>query len=200
MRSLTAGMQSAISATVIRPVYLVRLEFGASTVIYLNDTGNNISWSGQTWLGNGWLQPVKSVQETPDVKATGCEITLMGTITQLVTYALTDARIGNGCEVYLGLLDANQALIADPYLLFKGKLDVPTITQSDDEFTITISYESELRGLFRKNEFRYTDEAQKALFSGDRGFQYQSTMETWDGYWGKPERPKWFTRKRSQSK
>lgn len=196
MRSLSAGVRTAIAASVIRPAYLVSLEFGVTTVLYLSDRARSISWNSKTWQGNGWLRPIRTFQETSEVRATGCEITLTGDVTEIVALCLNDARLSNKGTVYLGFLDANEDLIADPYLVFRGTLDVPTIVNNGGELTITLSYESELRGLDRQNEFRYTDQSQQAIYPGDKGFEYVPLMEKWDGFWGKPERPKWLRRKR----
>jgi hypothetical protein len=191
-------MQTAIAQATIRPVFLVSIEFGNVTVLYLNDRSFDISWDSKTWEGNGWLRPLKTIDETSDVKSVGCEITLSGTITQLVSYTLTSARLKNKGKIWLGLLDENNALIADPYQIFSGKLDFPRIDITETEMTVTLTYESDLRGLERANEFRFTDQSQKELFAGDKGFEYVASVEKWDGYWGKPESPKWLKFKRSK--
>lgn len=198
MRDLTSGMQTAIAQSVIRPVFLVSLEFGASTTLYLNDRARNISWNGQTWLGNGWLRPIKAVQEVGEVRAVGCEINVTGAVSELLAYSLNDARLSNRGKVWLGLLDENETLIADPYQLFSGRLDVPTIQATESEISLTLAYENELRGLDRQNEFRFTDQSQKAIYPDDKGFEYVTTVEKWDGYWGVSERPKWVKFKRTR--
>ena len=144
------------------------------------------------------MRPIKAIDETSDVKAVGCEITLSGTITQLVSYTLTSARLKNRGKIWLGLLDENNALIADPYLIFSGKLDFPKIDITETEMTVTLAYESDLRGLERANEFRFTDQSQKELFAGDKGFAYVASVEKWDGYWGKPESARWVKFRRSK--
>lgn len=200
MRDITGNIETAIESEVLRPVYLVALEFGTSTIVNLNDRARDITWDSRTWLGNGWLRPIRSIQETPEIKATGCEVTLTGEISQLVAAALNDVRLSNKGTVYLGFLNSSDALIADPYLLFKGNLDVPTISTSGREVELTLSFESELRGLFRQKEFRYTDQAQQGFFPGDKGFQYVALIENWNGFWGKAQRPTWVVQKRSIKK
>jgi len=198
MRNLSVGMQTAITQATLRPVFFVSIEFGNSTVLYLNDRSFDISWDSKTWEGNGWLRPIKAIDETSDVKAVGCEITLSGTITQLVSYTLTSARLKNKGKIWLGLLDESNALIADPYQIFSGKLDFPRIDITETEMTVTLAYESDLRGLERANEFRFTDQSQKELFAGDKGFSYVASVEKWDGYWGKPESARWVKFRRSK--
>jgi len=200
MRNISGSVETAIESEVLRPVYLVALEFGGSTVLNLNDRGRDITWDSRTWLGNGWLRPIRSVQETPEIKATGCEITLAGEISQLLAAALNEVRLSNKGTVYLGFLNSSDALISDPYLLFRGNLDVPTITTSGREVELVLTFESELRGLFRQKEFRYTDQSQQAFFPGDKGFQYVAAIENWSGFWGKAQRPSWVVMKRNIKK
>lgn len=60
-------------------------------------------------------------------------------------------------------------IVADPYLAFEGRLDVPTI-QKGERPVVTIAYESRLRDLERANELRMTDQDHQRLFQGDRFF------------------------------
>lgn len=200
MRDISAAMETALESATLRPVYLVALEFGTSTVVYLNDRARNITWDSKTWLGNGWLRPIRSIEETPEVKATGCEITLTGEITSLIALVLNDARLSNYGTVYLGFLNDADTLIVNPYLIFKGALNVPTISTQGREIELVLSYESELRGLFRQKEFRYTDQSQQAFFAGDKGFQYTGLIENWNGFWGKAQKPTWLVQKRAIKK
>ena len=199
MRNLSAAMITAAADSILRPVYFVELQF-PSAPLYLTDLGSNMAWDSRLWLGNGWLRPVKSVDESPDIRATGAEITLCGCDSQIVALAMNESRQTNKGRVWLGFLDENENLIASPYMVFSGNLDTTTIQQSDSDFLVTLKFESDLMGLNRQKEFRYTDESQKALFPGDRGFQYVALMEDWDGYWGKPEKPKWYTQKRKRNR
>lgn len=201
MRGISTEMQVAITGDHLRPVYFVQLDLG-STVLYLTDRSFNLTWDGKTWLGNGWLRPIRSIEETSEVKAVGCEIVLAGTISSLIALALSDVRLKNKAKVWLGLLNIGDTpeVLPDPYQIFSGKLDVPVISTSETEITLTLNYESDLRGLNRPNEFRFTDQAQKAIYPSDKGFEYVVTMETWDGYWGKPEKPSWLEFKRTKKK
>ena len=201
MRAISTEMQVAITGTHLRPVYFVQLDLG-STVLCLTDRSFNLSWDGKTWLGNGWLRPIRAIEETSEVKAVGCEIELSGTISNLITLVLNDAKLKNKGKVWLGLLDESQSpqVLPDPYQIFSGKLDVPVISSTETEITLTLSYESDLRGLNRPNEFRFTDQAQKAIYPSDKGFEYVVTMETWDGYWGRPEKPSWLEFKRTKKR
>lgn len=189
-------MSAAIGNTTLRPAYFMELEFG-DTVLHLTDRGRDIDWDSVTWRGAGWVLPLRTIEELDEVVATGCEVTLSGNVASIVALSLVDAKLSNTAKIWFGLLDGTDAVIETPLLIFAGKLDIPTITQNGSEILVTLSYESELRGLLRPNEFRYTTQNQQAFFPGDKGFDYVPLMETWDGYWGKPERPKWLRKKRA---
>lgn len=64
------------------------------------------------------------------------------------------------------------AVIADPYLAFDGRLDVPVIDDAGDTCTIAISYESRLIDLEKARERRWTHDDQQIDFAGDLGFEY----------------------------
>lgn len=200
MRGLSNDVKTALTQRNIRPVTFVRLEFGASTIVRLTDLGRDITWDSQTWIGNGALKPIRSILETADVRPLQCEVQIVGEITQFISYALNDARYSNKVKIWLGFLDATNQLIADPYLMFSGRLDVPRITANGRETIVSLAYESDLKLLNRNNEFRFTNESQRAIYSDDAGFQYVELMESWDGYWGVPEKPKWLKRKRNTKK
>lgn len=65
---------------------------------------------------------------------------------------------------------ANQEIIADPYQIFTGLLDVPSMDESGDTANIAVSYENRLIGLLTANDRRYTPEDQHVDFPGDTGF------------------------------
>lgn len=196
MRTLTTAFKNALNTDTLRPIYLVHLEFGASTNIYLNDRAANFTWDSKTWLGSGFLRPIRSIEEAGELRAVGCEITLTGAVAELVALSLNEARLSNKGRVYLGLLNSDEAIIDTPYLLFAGYLDVPVITYNETEVTLSLQYENDLMNLRNAGEFRYTEQSQRAIYGDDLGFQYVPLMESWNGYWGKAERPKWLKPKR----
>lgn len=144
-----------------------------------------ISWAGQTWTGAGSLIGMGPVEETSSVVATGSSVSLSGIPTDLVAACISDARQGQSGKIWLGLLTEAGAIVADPDLIFAGRLDVPTIIDDADTCTISISYESRLIDLNRPREFRYTDESQKLLFPGDRGFEYVTVIQDREITWGR---------------
>lgn len=180
-RNLTPAMTAAISGDVA-PVLLFEGEFASGVVRFWTGLGQ-IQWAGQTWTGAGQLIGISDIEENTELVATGITVSLAGIDPALVSAVIDEARQNAPGRMWVGLLDAAGAIIGDPYLAFRGRLDVPAITDSADTCTITVSYENILGDLLRPREIRYTDEAQRAFHPADRGFEFvtriQDTELTW---------------------
>jgi len=195
-RGISAGLLSALQATVLRPIFFVELEFTSST-LYLCTQSLNVSWNSQTWLGNGFIkEPLGDYQESNDGRAIGCRIVLDAydaALTALLLTGLTQSKRGT---VYFGALDSSGAVITDPERVFSGFFDSVEFNENGLSSEAVLRYEKEVLEFKRINEFRYTDQSQQALFSGDRGFEYASSVQDWSGFWGKAARPKKTRRRR----
>ncbi len=180
-RALTTALKDRLIASPTTPCYLWSGVFNGIP-LYLWSGYGNLSWSGQTWLGNGWLQGFSGGSEQSDLSAQEMLVTLAGVPQDIISLVLT-ANQGASGEFYIGALDTAGAIVVDPYLNFRGKLDVAKIKDDVDSPTVTISYESRLVDLDRPREFRYSTESQKIFYPTDRGFDYCSSAAQWDGTW-----------------
>lgn len=187
-RDLTSAMLAEVTAQLVRPCILFEGEFEGGTVRLWSGLVD-LTWNAVVWTGAGQLLGVSAVEETTNVVANGVTVSLSGIPVEFRSAAIDGARQGKPGRVWLGSLDASGALIADPYMLFAGRLDVPEITFGSDTFTITISYESRLIDLTVPREFRYTHESQQALYPGDMGFEFVTTIQDQAIWWGQ-ETPK----------
>ncbi len=183
MRDLTAGMQSAISATEVEPILLFEGVFTSGNVYAWSGYGT-ISWNGQSWIGTGTLLSVSDVSENSDTSATGATVALNGIPQTLISLALAECRQGALGKIYFGILSSG-AVLADPILMFEGKLDVPTIEEDAEVSSITITYESRLIDLERPRITRYTKEDQIRIFPGDKGFDYVPSIQEQKITWGR---------------
>lgn len=73
------------------------------------------------------------------------------------------------------VIDKN-GIVADPYLAFVGRLDVPVIDDAGASCVISMQYESRLIDLQRTRERRWTHEDQQIDFPGDLGFEYVTSL------------------------
>lgn len=174
-RNLTLATISEITADELQPILLFQGEFISGTVRAWSGIGD-LSWNGFTWTGTGTLLTVSPVQETSETSANGVTVNLNGVPSELISLALQSCKQGASGRIYLGFLSSS-GVVADPILLFEGKLDIPAIEEGGDTSTVSISYESRLIDLERSRESRYTNEDQQRAFPGDKGFEFVPSLQ-----------------------
>ena len=159
-RALTAAMIAAITAGTVRPVLIAKIgTYGADVNAW---TGiGDLTFQSEIYSGVGNFGGVSQVNETSDLRAAGMNFSLSGISSSMISTALGNIRYGRPAMLWLGLYDmASGVLVADPYRLFTGQTDVPTIDEGPETSVITISAESRLIDLDRARARRYTPEDQ----------------------------------------
>jgi hypothetical protein len=182
-RDLTSGVQTAIEATQVQPFLLFEGLFASGYVRVWSGYGD-IVWDGRTWIGVGSLAGISAVQETAEIQANGISVTLSGVPSEFISLVLQESEQGKSGKVYIGFLDAS-GIIADPYLAFEGKLDIPSIQESGEDSLVTITYESRLIDLQRPRESRLTNEEQQREYVGDLGCEFVPAMKEVTLNWGR---------------
>lgn len=188
-RALTAGMITEVQTTPLRPILFFEGEFvsgGSPAWLRLWTGYGTIAWNGQSWLGAGDLIAVAPLSETTEIRAEGFAVTLSGQPSANISLALQSMKQGRSGKIWLGALDASNAIIADPYLVRAGRLDVPKISDAGDSCSITVQYEDRLIDLERPRERRYTHEDQQIDYPGDLGFEYVASLQEASDIW-KPQ-------------
>lgn len=188
MKTITGGMAAALAGSQVRLGFLFEAEF-ISYTLRLSSGQSDLSWGGYTWQGNGWFLGMDSLSESEGIESTALEVVLTGVPTAIITLILSSFRQNLSGKLYLAAFDTSWGIISDPLLIYSGGLDVPSVIDSTQQTAIRLRYESQLIKLRQPSDLRYTDEAQKALFPGDRGFQFLAGTADWDGYWGKKKKP-----------
>jgi hypothetical protein len=123
--------------------------------------------------------------ESVDVRADGLTLTMSGIRQADIEQALEDTIPGLSCKIWFGVLDEMGNVIADPYMAFAGRTDVPSVAEGADTATVSLTVENRLIDLHRSRERRYTNQEQQLLSPGDRGFEYVEQLQEWNGTWGK---------------
>lgn len=183
-RALTAGMLAAMATGHLRPLFLYEGEFTGGTVRLFTGYGT-IDWNGNTFTGSGQMLNITAIREVSELQAVNFTVSLNGELPSLISVALGQVRRGKPGSVWLGLLDANNALIADPFLCFKGRADRPDIVPDPSHTVISVAYESRLIDASRRRERRYTSEDQQIDYPGDKGFDYVPSLQDAVFTWGR---------------
>jgi hypothetical protein len=182
-RDITAGLNTEFTSSSFKIAFFFKSVWSSGTT-YIWTGYEDISWDGQTWQGVGNLMGIPSVSETKEVQANGAAFSLSGVPSALISLILTDARQGNEVSLWVAAIDSSGSIVADPYKLFSGLMDVPGIQEGGDTSIISLQAENRLIELERPKEIRYTDRFQQDRFSGDLGLQYVASLQNKAINWG----------------
>ena len=184
-RTLSTEMQAVATAELVRPIYLVDMEFSSGS-IYLWSGMGDLTYNSNTYLGAGDLLSIGAIQETAELTANGATVTLGGIKQSLLTLARDEPYQGRPLIIRLGAFDENGDLIASPVILFSGFMDIMTIADSGDTSTITVTVENKLIAFQRTAVRRYTAEDQKIEHPTDKGFEFVAKIQEKEIVWGRP--------------
>jgi hypothetical protein len=169
-RGITNALNTVFTSSHIRPFVAVDLAFSAANVTVWTGLGN-ITFASTTFVGTGEILGISPVTENGAVQANGLNISFNGLDSALVSTALTENYQGRSAKVYLGCITEAYAVVADPYLLFSGRMD------DGERANIQVSCESRLVDLNRAKVRRYTQVDQQTEFSGDKGLDFISSLQ-----------------------
>lgn len=182
-RVLSTEMQAVATAEVVRPIYLIDMEFTSGSIYFWSGVGN-LTFNSNDYLGAGDLISIGSVTETSELQANGATVTLTGIKQSLVSIARDEPYQGRPLTIRLGALDDSGDLIASPVIIFSGFMDVMTIADEGDFSTISVSVENKLIAFERASVRRYTSEDQKIDYPSDKGFEFVTKIQEKEIIWG----------------
>ena len=184
-RSLTTALKNETLASEIQPIFLVSLNFSSGFVRMWSGIGD-LTWDSKLWTGTGTLLSLDAIQESTDISAHGISLNLNGIPSALIETILTEHYQGRSAIVYIAALNSSLAIIADPYILWKGRMDTMVIQDGDETAMITMSAENRLIDLERQRERRYTDQDQKNVYPSDKGLEHVAAQLDRELNWGIP--------------
>ena len=101
-----------------------------------------------------------------------------------LSIALGDDYQGRDVKIYTGLLDEGHQLIADPALVFQGRMDYMSIAMAETA-TIAITAENHLANWNRPRVRRFNDKDQQDKYPGDLGLEFVEQMVEAEIVWGR---------------
>ena len=184
-RTLSTEMQAVATAELVRPIYLVKMEFTSGNLFLWSGLGSLV-YSGDTYVGTGDLMAISPIKESEELTANGVTFTVSGVKESLIQKARDEPYQGRKITLYLGAFDENADIISSPVVLFSGFMDVMTISDSGETSTITIAAENKLISFDRSSIRRFTAEDQKIDYPTDKGFEFVSKISQQEIIWGRP--------------
>ena len=183
-RALTAGMITEVSARETTLVLLVKAEFDGGTQRFWTGYGDR-TFMSETYTGAGDLLSISGIRETSAIIATGVTLQLAGEISALISLALAEDYQQRPITMWLGSLDSSDALIADPFQIFKGKMDTMSIQTDGAQTVISLTSESDMIRLDRPNGRRFNSEDQKRDYPNDLFFDFLPFLADKTLFWGR---------------
>ncbi|MFQ5783615.1 MAG: hypothetical protein ACE5H8_02175 [Alphaproteobacteria bacterium] len=181
-RDLTAAVKTESQSDIVRPVVIVKLELASGNLLVWSGRGA-LSWNGETYQGVGDLGRIGAIEEGVEQRAFGVSLELSGIPAATLSIALGEDVQGRPAQVWVGFLDVNHGLIADPVLVFRGRIDTMDVTLGETA-TVTLTAESRLVDWERARVRRYTDADQQERFPGDLGFAFVNETVEKEIVWG----------------
>ena len=181
-RSLTSAVKTELATNKLNPVTLVYLNIDGGQ--RFTDHYKNLSYDGNTYTASSLLLGVSDVGETSEVAVDSITVAFTGADQTIISLLLNNNYMDKEAEIYKGFLDSSQVLIADPMLLFKGRIESFSIEEDATNSQVSISIASHWSD-FEKQKGRKTNtNSQQLFFAGDVGFDY-SSQSVQDIKWGR---------------
>ena len=185
-RSLTTAVKNELATNDIRPVHLITIGFG--TPVNITDCSfpltSSVSGSSVTYSSSDFILGVSNFTEETDVTKTSLTLTLSGADQTFISTVLNENVINDSVDIYRGFLNDSNALIADPFLLYRGKIDSFDIAETDKDSQVNLSIVSNWADFEKKNGRKTNNTSQQRFFSGDVGMDFAS-QTVQDIKWGR---------------
>jgi len=184
-RGSTTAFQNEIVKSANRPVHLAEIIFDDETV-RMNDGYKTITYSGNDYLAVGHFMGFSNIQESVEVIVSKVTMSLSGVDQSMISRFLNKEYIDRTVKVYTAFLTDAQVLVANPVLIFEGRMDTPVISDNPIAGASMVSVTATNTWVdFSRKTGRHTNhEEQQVFFAGDKGFEFASEIVK-DIIWGK---------------
>lgn len=183
-RGLTASALAVTGAEILSRTIAVELQFPGGIVRW-NGTPKTLTFNGADFLGIGALGSITAIEEGAELRAYGLTLQVSAIPRDMVSIALNQQYQGRKATVWEVPIDANGEVVANPFIVFRGRMDQMDIILGTTA-TVVIKLENRLADWERPRVQRYTDEDQRARYPNDAGFRFVSATTEKELVW--PER------------
>ena len=185
-RTLTTALKNELLTNEIRPVHL--LSIGFATPVNITDNSfsltSSVSGSSTTYTASPFLVATPTFTEETDLTKTSLNITLSGADTTFISTVLNENIVNDTVEIFRGLLNSTNSIIADPILLYSGNIDTFQIDESETDSNVTLTVVSHWADFDKKSGRQTNNNSQQRFFSTDVGMDF-SSQTVLDIKWGR---------------
>ena len=185
-RSLTTAIKNELATNDVRPVHLITIGF--ATPVNITDCSfdltSSVSGSSVTYSSSDFILGISNHSEQTDLTKASLDLTLSGADQTFISLVLNENIANRSVTIHRGLLDSNNAIIPDPFLLYKGNIENFNINETKNSSTVTLSVVSHWADFEKKNGRKTNNTAQQRFFSTDVGMDF-SSQTVLDIKWGR---------------
>jgi len=181
-RSLTTAVKNELATDKLNPVILIY--FNISTGLRFTDHYKDITYDSNTYTASSLFLGLSDISESSEVSVDSISVAFSGADQTIISLVFNNDYMEKEAEIYKGFLNSSQQLIADPFLLFKGRIESFNLDEDETSSTITINIASHWSDFERIQGRRTNTASQQLYFSGDVGFDYAS-QSVLDIKWGR---------------
>ena len=185
-RSLTSAVKTELATNDIRPVHLITIGF--ATPVNLTDCSfsltSSVSGSSVTYNASDFILAISNHTEETDITKSSVNINLSGADQTFISTVLNENVVNDSVDIYRGFLNDSNALISDPFLLYRGKIDSFDIGETDKDSQVNLGIVSNWADFEKKNGRKTNNTSQQRFFSTDVGMDF-SSQTVQDIKWGR---------------
>jgi hypothetical protein len=168
-RGATAAVITEIEKSKNQPFHLIEVEFSVNT-FYLTDAYRDIVWDNgggnHTYIALGHFLSFSDIEETSTVQVSSLTVQLSGIDQTFLSAVLSEYYIDRPLKIYKGFLDDTMAVVADPILIFEGRMDSPIISENPDDGSCILSAAATNTWVdFERLAGRHTNHEEQQIFS-----------------------------------
>lgn len=186
-RSLTTAIKNELATNDIRPVHLITIGF--TSPVNITDCSfsltSSVSGSSVTYTASDFIMGLSNFTEETDVTKTSLTLSLSGANQTFISTVLNENVVNDSVDIFRGLLNSSNALVADPFLLYSGTIDAFTITENRNSSNVNLQIVSHWADFDKTNGRKTNNTSQQRFFSADVGMDFSSETVQ-DIKWGRP--------------
>ena len=185
-RSLSVAVKNHLATNEIKPVHLITIGFNTPQNITdcIHDLTSNISGSSITYSSSSFLVNIPEYSEETDINKSSLNLSLSGANQTYITLALAENIVNDAVTIYRAFLDSNNAIIADPFLLYKGTIETYSIQETTTDSGLSLNIVSHWADFEKKSGRKTNNTSQQRFFSTDKGMEF-SALTLRDIKWGR---------------
>lgn len=180
MRSVPAGIATALAQPVIEPWLAVELGFDAGYLRLWTGIGDR-TIDGQTYLGVGAILAIGGLEEVADLSARQVTVQFQGIDRAITALALSSPYQRRPARILFGVMGESAHVE-----VWSGQMNRLTTVDDGERVDVSLELDSRLVELQRARLKLYTEATQKARNPTDTFFDYTAKLIDQDVVWGRP--------------